>query len=180
MTIESNDSKGIEIGFLKAGDADALFELRLSARKTEPHIFTTSYETERGMSREEKMKRVQEAQGEGSSRIYVLAKHSAVPVGMMGASDIGAGVWDLHGVYVVPQFRGMHIAEDMLRMIVKKLRSRHGARKMRFEVETENTPAVHLYKKFGFEVVGTSKQRMGDGKEYEKSILEQDLDRIQC
>jgi ribosomal protein S18 acetylase RimI-like enzyme len=179
MAIESNEQNNIEINFFRPSDADAVFELRLAARETDPHIFVTSYEHETSKTREEKMEWLQEALRENPTHIFVLAKDKDAPVGMIGARDRGEGVWELHGLYVRPEFRGKHVGDNMLRAMIGKIRQHPDARKMTFEAETENTPAMELYKKFGFEIIGTRKETMGDGKEYDKSIFSQELDRIQ-
>jgi ribosomal protein S18 acetylase RimI-like enzyme len=179
MTVESNEQNKIEITFFKPSDADAIFELRLAVRATDPYVSITNYEHEASKTREEKMEWLQEALRENPTHMFVLAKSKNIPVGMIGARDKGEGVWELHGVYVRPEFRGKHIGDNMLRAMIGKIREHPDAKKMTFEAETENIPAMEMYKKFGFEIIGTHKKIMGDGREYDKSIFSQELDRIQ-
>ena len=55
-----------------------------------------------------------------------------------------------------PDFRGQGIGEATLRIILKELNEK-GAAFVTMEVRPSNTPAVSLYKKLGFQVLGIRK-----------------------
>ena len=60
-----------------------------------------------------------------------------------------------------PDFRGRGIGETVLTVILKEVRGK-GATFVTLEVRSSNTPAVSLYKKLGFKVLGTRKGYYGN------------------
>jgi ribosomal-protein-alanine N-acetyltransferase len=62
----------------------------------------------------------------------------------------------INNVAVHPEFRGRGIGESLLRHIIAKVRGK-GVTFISLEVRISNEPAVGLYKKLGFEVLGVRK-----------------------
>lgn len=62
----------------------------------------------------------------------------------------------VNNIAVHPDFRGRGIAEALMRHVIDKVRA-NGATFMTLEVRVSNAPAVTLYRKLGFEVLGTRK-----------------------
>ncbi len=62
----------------------------------------------------------------------------------------------VNNIAVHPDFRGRGIAEALMRFAIDKVRS-EGATFMTLEVRRSNEPAAALYRKLGFEVLGTRK-----------------------
>ncbi|MGZ5424280.1 MAG: ribosomal protein S18-alanine N-acetyltransferase [Candidatus Aminicenantales bacterium] len=62
----------------------------------------------------------------------------------------------VNNVAVHPDCRGRGLGEAMIRYVIAKSREA-GATFMTLEVRQSNTPALTLYKKLGFEVMGTRK-----------------------
>ena len=62
---------------------------------------------------------------------------------------------------VHPDFRGRGIGETVLAVILKEVRAK-GATFVTLEVRSSNTPAVSLYRKLGFKVLGTRKGYYGN------------------
>ena len=60
-----------------------------------------------------------------------------------------------------PDFRGRGIGETVLTVILKEVRAK-GATFVTLEVRSSNTPAVSLYRKLGFKVLGTRKGYYGN------------------
>jgi ribosomal-protein-alanine N-acetyltransferase len=60
----------------------------------------------------------------------------------------------VNNVAVHPDCRGLGLGEAMMRYAIAKVREA-GAAFMTLEVRPSNTPAVSLYKKLGFEIMGT-------------------------
>jgi ribosomal-protein-alanine N-acetyltransferase len=60
-----------------------------------------------------------------------------------------------------PDFRGRGIGETVLTVILKEV-SGKGATFVTLEVRSSNTPAVSLYRKLGFKVLGTRKGYYGN------------------
>jgi ribosomal-protein-alanine N-acetyltransferase len=62
----------------------------------------------------------------------------------------------INNVAVHPDCRGLGLGEAMMRFAIAKVRTA-GAEFMTLEVRQSNTPALALYKKLGFEILGTRK-----------------------
>jgi ribosomal-protein-alanine N-acetyltransferase len=67
-------------------------------------------------------------------------------------------------VAVTPALRGQGIASWLLERCFK-LSVEHGARSAHLEVRPSNRPAVGLYRKLGFEVIGKRPKYYSDTKE---------------
>ena len=62
----------------------------------------------------------------------------------------------VNNIAVHPGCRGLGLGEALMRFAIAKVREA-GAAFMSLEVRPSNTPAVQLYRKLGFEVMGTRK-----------------------
>ena len=62
----------------------------------------------------------------------------------------------VNNIAVHPDFRGKGIAEALMRHVIGRVR-KSGATFMTLEVRPSNAAAVTLYKKLGFEILGTRK-----------------------
>ncbi|HSA94934.1 MAG TPA: ribosomal protein S18-alanine N-acetyltransferase [Acidobacteriota bacterium] len=62
----------------------------------------------------------------------------------------------VNNIAVRPDCRGLGLGEAMMRFAIAKVKA-DGAEFMTLEVRQSNAPAVTLYKKLGFEVLGTRK-----------------------
>jgi len=65
---------------------------------------------------------------------------------------------------VARKYRNLGIGSKMLRMVVRKLRSK-GIKRISLTVKTSNRAAISLYKKIGFEVVRLSKDHYRNGSD---------------
>jgi ribosomal protein S18 acetylase RimI-like enzyme len=81
----------------------------------------------------------------------LVALDGDTPVGLANLGLRGERTW-LGGVGVVPSHRRGGIGEQLTRALMDSARER-GATAMLLEVITENTPAIALYEKLGFEHV---------------------------
>jgi len=59
-------------------------------------------------------------------------------------------------IAIHPDFRGRGIGETVLKVILKEVRGK-GATFVTLEVRSSNTPAISLYRKLGFKVLGMRK-----------------------
>jgi len=62
----------------------------------------------------------------------------------------------VNNIAVHPDFRGKGIGEALMRHVIEKVR-KNGATFMTLEVRLSNAAAVTLYKKLGFDILGTRK-----------------------
>lgn len=95
------------------------------------------------------------------AHFYIL-EYENVPVGFGGiyVFDIA----ELTNIAVLPRFRKMHFGKMLLEHCIKESQ-RLGAEKILLEVRQRNTPALMMYAKAGFKVIG-------DRKNYYKAPVE--------
>jgi ribosomal-protein-alanine N-acetyltransferase len=95
----------------------------------------------------------------------VVVRRPGDPVGAAGADGEVVGYvifWQIrddvqvNNVAVRPDCRGLGLGEALMRYAIAKVRAA-GAAFMTLEVRQSNTAAVSLYKKLGFETMGTRK-----------------------
>jgi ribosomal protein S18 acetylase RimI-like enzyme len=63
--------------------------------------------------------------------------------------------WRIHAMFVLPEFRRKGLGEALLAHASSELR-RRSADRVTLKVDSDNTPAVALYRKFGFTLVSES------------------------
>jgi RimJ/RimL family protein N-acetyltransferase len=158
-------------------DASGLRELRLAALQDSPTAFSMDYEKAKIQS----IKHWEEmlVMNDQESTIF-LADHAGQLVGMTGIARgrsqktrHSADVW---GVYVTPQWRGLHIAEEMIRSCLAWARARSVVI-ARLGVTTTNKPAIHCYERCGFKIYATeSRALFHEGRYYDFYMMSISLD----
>ena len=85
----------------------------------------------------------------------------------------GAWVW---GVYVRPEWRGLHIAEELIRACIAWAKTRNIV-VAKLGVAAVNQPAIRCYERCGFKTFGTEPRAiLYDGKYYDEYLMAVDLD----
>lgn len=74
------------------------------------------------------------------------------------------------GVCVLKEYHGVGIATQMLEMLIEFVEHTE-LKVITLEVARENIPAIHLYRKFGFVIVGTLSKRLRVEDDYLDSYL---------
>jgi len=87
--------------------------------------------------------------------VAVLTEHNQV-VGCCGMRSI-VGEGDISNVVVKKEFRGQGIAKQMMHELLKAGKKEFQIESFTLEVRLSNTPAIHLYEKFGFVSEGIRK-----------------------
>ncbi len=67
-------------------------------------------------------------------------------------------------IAVAPEYQGRGIGKKLLLEVIKIAKMR-GANSMIFEVRVSNVPALHIYQKFGFKIVGRMKRYYMSGED---------------
>ena len=80
--------------------------------------------------------------------VYVVALVDGEPVGCSGFTNI-CDVANIDNVVVAPVFRGMGVAQAMLRELISRGEAEH-VEAFTLEVRVSNMAAIHVYEKFGF------------------------------
>lgn len=65
---------------------------------------------------------------------------------------------------VLPEFQGRGIGKKLLLETIRRAEKR-GAKSMILEVRVSNVPALHIYQKFGFKIVGRMKRYYMSGED---------------
>ncbi|WP_099466742.1 ribosomal protein S18-alanine N-acetyltransferase [Konateibacter massiliensis] len=87
--------------------------------------------------------------------IYVVACDGSRVVGYCGLWNI-VGEGNINNVAVDKEYRGRHIAFDMLLKLIE-IGNKEGVEAYTLEVRESNETAIHLYKKLGFTEEGIRK-----------------------
>ncbi len=143
-------------------------DLRLEALKSDSSAFGSEYEEELNYGKEVWQSRI-------GGVIFAIANN--VPIGMMGQVYFSrkkeAHVADIVGFFVKKQFRGMGIGTRLLEETIKAISGNPNIRKIKLAVNSPQTVAASIYRKFGFEVVGILKEEaFVDGKYLDQTIME--------
>lgn len=146
-------------------------KLRLDALKKDPQAFGASYEEEINEPDQYWQEKLEESIGKDSKEVFVVAKEQDEYVGMLGSEEANEGKWFIKAVYVKPEHRGKGIANKLLENMLSALKSRNSIKEIELKVSAEQVAAVNLYKKYGFEIMDTVDQELGDGKEHEVYLM---------
>jgi RimJ/RimL family protein N-acetyltransferase len=161
----------------KLADATNFRELRLGALQDSPTAFSMDYEKVLTQS----IKHWEDLliMNDQESTIF-FAEHDGQLIGMTGIARgrsqktrHSADVW---GVYVIPEWRGLHIAEEMIKsgLVWAKERSIVVAR---LGVTTINKPAIRCYERCGFKIYATeTRALLHEGRYYDFHLMSLSLD----
>ena len=185
MTHSFSTSRG-EIVIREAGPADAaeFRELRLGALQDSPIAFSADYQKNlyHPLKHWEDMLTIH-----ADESIIFLAEHKrsgpADKNKLIGTTGIARGgspktrhsawVW---GVYVKPEWRGLHIAEGLIRSCFTWAKARRIVT-AKLGVAAINKSAVRCYERCGFQIYGTEPQALYyEGEYYDFHMMSRSLD----
>ncbi|HLO15600.1 MAG TPA: GNAT family N-acetyltransferase [Anaerolineales bacterium] len=178
MTNSLTTPRGM-IAIRAASPADAMEfrELRLGALRDHPIEFGADYQ--KNLQHPPKYWEDMLSMQVDESTIF-LAEHEKNLVGMTGIARGGspktrhsAVVW---GVYVKPEWRGLHIAEEMINACLAWARTRNIVI-AKLGVAAINTSAISCYERCGFKAYGTEpRATFYDGQYYDGLLMSRSLD----
>jgi RimJ/RimL family protein N-acetyltransferase len=158
-------------------DAANFRELRLGALQDNPTAFSMDFEkaSNQSIKHWEDMLRMDDQES-----TMFFAEHDGQLVGMTGVARgrtpktrHAADVW---GVYVTPQWRGLHIAEELIKSCLAWAQARKVVL-ARLGVTTINKSAIRCYERCGFQIYGTeSRALFHDGRYYDFHMMSISLD----
>ena len=156
----------------KPTDAVPFRTLRLDALQNSPLAFTADYQKNSGQPPKywEDLLTMQPDE----STIFLAVNQSDL-IGMSGVARSnspktrhGAWIW---GVYVKPEWRGLHIAEEMIKCCLDWARARKIVI-VKLGVITPNASAIRCYERCGFRAYGTEPCVMFyEGKHYDEYLM---------
>ncbi len=156
-------------------DAQQYRELRLDALQDSPTAFSADYQVNLNhpMTYWENRLRFDEY-----GTIF-FAEHSHTLMGMTGIrqreSPKTKHSADIYSVYVKPEWRGLHIAGEILEACAEWAKARDVI-VLKLGVMATNKPAVRLYERCGFKIYGTEPfDIFYDGKYYDLHLMHRTL-----
>ena len=160
------------------GDVSRFRELRLEALQESPTAFSMDYH--RSSHYPTKYWEDTLVMDDLEAAIF-FAEHEDHLIGMTGIArgrspktKHGAEVW---GVYVTPKWRGLHIAEELIRACRDWAVAR-GIVILRLAVVATNRPAIRCYERCGFVTYGTEPRSLFFEQEYyDEYLMSLSLDR---
>jgi RimJ/RimL family protein N-acetyltransferase len=153
-------------------DAENFRALRLQALRDHPDAFSADYAFNASQPITYWEQRLSDL---GSQGMIFFAESQPGLVGTCGvrrenspATQHSATVW---GVFVLEQWRGLHIAENLIQQCVAWAQA-NGVSNLRLGVVTTNTSAVRCYRRCGFIVYGVEPQSISvDGRMYDEFLM---------
>lgn len=156
-------------------DAMAFRDLRLEALQNSPAAFPADYQFNASQPPDYWQDRLKEE--ENSTIFFAELEHRLI--GMMGIRRgqllkirHSADIW---GVYVRPEWRGLHIAEALIEACVAWAKSKD-VNIIKLGVVIPNPSAVRCYERCGFNIYGTEPRGIYfDGQYYDGYLMYRDL-----
>lgn len=144
----------ISIRSIQPDEWPAYREVRLRALQESPDAFGSTYAAEAARNDAMWASRVSAASASGQDKaLFAWIGSDICGLAWCKVSNAEPGVADLFQMWVAPDFRGRGVAAALLREIVAYARSA-GVATLRLGVTVAESPAMRLYRAFGFEPVG--------------------------
>ena len=153
-------------------DLQKAIDLRLEALKSDQRAFRRSLEEESSRTLDQWKDRFRPTE----ENMFILALRGEEAIGMIGAKQRPGelGAWSLNSVYVRKEYREQHIASRLFGVIENAIKQR-GGKRFKFQVNSDQQPAVAFYERMGCKQSGSERDSQGDGVEYTKLIMEKNL-----
>jgi ribosomal protein S18 acetylase RimI-like enzyme len=156
----------MKIRRLTGQDAPSYWELRLKALETDAKAFLTSYEEAK--SRSNPIEAISERLDIPTNYTYGAFYHNelvGVVTMLRETHEKLAHRADILAMYVAPEARRKKAGLQLLTK-AKEDAAQQGIEQLRLTVFSENSPAINLYKHFGFQKYGLEKQAVKIGNSY--------------
>lgn len=156
----------IDIKILSVNELEDFKAIRLSALEKSPKMFGSTYSAEVG-----KPLIFFEACLLNSTVFAVY--HQNIIIGLATLTqELGAKFSHkayLSSVFIEPEFQQKGVASRLLKAVIEY--SQKHVEQILLTVASDNEPAIHLYKKLGFQIYGLEQKALKDGSEYIDEVL---------
>jgi RimJ/RimL family protein N-acetyltransferase len=160
-------------------DAQSFRELRLEALENSPIAFSADYQ--RNVNQPAKYWEDLLSPHPDESTMFI-GEYEGKLIAMTGVmrnnspkTRHSAWIW---GVYVTPEWRGLHIAEQIIHSCIDWALARNVVL-VKLGVAAVNQPAIRCYERCGFKVYGTEPRAVCvDGKYYDEHLMFKSLDAL--
>ncbi|MAS38173.1 MAG: hypothetical protein CL610_29520 [Anaerolineaceae bacterium] len=155
---------GYDIVQLTADDWQAYKAIRLEALRNAPQAFGSTYAD--NMKHPDSFWRGRLEEAAAGERSWLLfARHEDQLVGLIGAfNDDDPTAVQIISMYITPAFRGQGVASALMSAILNILQQQARFQVARLTVNAEQTAAVRLYERLGFEIEKTEWLPAGDSQ----------------
>ena len=160
-----------------AGDAARFRELRLAALQNSPIAFSADYQ--KNFNHPLKYWEDLLTSQPDESTMFI-GEHEKDLIGMAGVMRSNSPktrhtVW-IWGVYVTPEWRSLHIAEELITSCLNWAKERHAVL-AKLGVTVVNQPAIRCYERCGFKTYGIEPRTiLHNGIYYDEYLMSIDLD----
>lgn len=171
----------VKIVELVPDDWQRLRDLKLKSLEEEPIVFEDQEEgrnkyTSRTEAEWRDILEGKMSGGRAGENISVFAESGTELIGMVSAiipegQSPDAKSATIQHMYIDLRFRGQHIGRKLFGALLEKLKGRGDLRKLELQVVSTQTPAIEMYRSFGFREVGRKSVRRG-GNSYEELEME--------
>lgn len=154
----------------------ALRDIRLEALKTEPGVYTSTYQKEKDLSEERWRDTAQ------SDNCVVFGLFADKPIGMIGIATLGddpsgesAVLW---GTYIKSAFRGNGLSGPLYKTSIAYAAQRKDWQRIVISHRNSNEPSKRPTLAHGFKYTHTEHPTWPDGKQEDESFYVLELDSI--
>jgi ribosomal protein S18 acetylase RimI-like enzyme len=153
----------VEIVHLQLDQWRQYRQIRLEALQNTPQAYSTKFLDMVDQPDSFWLDRLAKAAAKKDSWL-LFAKADAKIVGIIGAHlPMNSQRAEIVSVYVTPDYRGKGVSTALMESILNELRQNDMIQRVELEVNQDQSTAVRLYKRFGFEITEEIEGEMGDG-----------------
>lgn len=146
-------------------------DIRMESLMNEPQAFFSTYVESAKKPDSFWQERLAEAQDGNESWLY-FAKDGEKIIGIIGAYvKDNKEVAEIVSVYVNGDARGQGVSKMLMNKILQVLSEKDSIKTVRLAVNVDQTPALNLYKSYGFQITEKKNILMGDGKYHDEYIM---------
>ncbi|OGO72785.1 MAG: hypothetical protein A2Z49_07565 [Chloroflexi bacterium RBG_19FT_COMBO_56_12] len=170
------DASPLEIITLSPHEWQSYRQLRLESLQESPQAFGSPYKDQVAKPDSYWQSRLADA-AKGEQSWLLFARAGGQLLGMIGAfrdevdDPSAADQAAVISVYVTPTWRGRGISSLLMQTILDVLKE-NGIRLAHLGVNLDQAAALHLYQRFGFNIVSTVTHPMGDGIDHDEYLME--------
>lgn len=163
----------LEIRLLVEDNAHEYWDLRTQALQEIPEAFGMSYEEAMAIENPiDEVKAVTNAEKEDFYGVFLNDELVGAATLVQEASVKMSHRANIGAVYVSQKARGTGAGSALIQKIIEDAQANPILEKLNLSVVTTNTPAVKLYEKLGFKIMGTEWNSMKyEGKYYDEYLM---------
>ncbi len=162
---------------IKANEWQAYRDMRLRALQDSPEAFASTHESEAARADEDWAARVAAALASGNDLVLLAFKEDqACGLAWCKLPLAEIAVADLYQMWVDPALRGQGAGTALIEHVLAWAREK-GAKRIRLGVTYAPTPAMQMYKAYGFHPVGAL-EPLRAGSSLMSQAMERELDPV--